>query len=194
MLRNLSGYQYTLVDVKTLDAICATHVNSHHTDEVRLGAHVAEAKRCRRHDYKLADDGSGLPAGMRLVVFVVSTGGSLGTEAQALLAEVGKRVGKALPAALLPASSWAACRFAPFARQAVGFAVRQGLAASCRRHWRRVPAQPPPPPLLPSPPPPQPPPHPPPPLLGVGRPPADAVRPLAVAAGPGDAVAAPGAP
>ena len=53
------------------------------------------------------------------------------------------------------------CRFAPFARQAVGFAVRQGLAASCRRHWRRVPAQPPPPPLLPSPPPPQPPPRPP---------------------------------
>ena len=186
MLRNLSGYAYTLVDVKTLDAICMSHVNNHHTDEVRLGAHAAEAKRCRRQDYRLAEDGSGLPAGMRLVVFVVSTGGSLGVEAQALLAEVGKRVGKALPAGLLPASSWAACRFAPFARQAVGFAVRQGLASSCRRHWRRVRAQPLPPPPPPPSPPPQPPARSPPPLLGVGPPPAGAVRPLAVAARPAD--------
>ena len=163
-----------------------THINDHNTNEVRLGAHVAEAKRCRRHDYKLADDGSGLPAGMRLVVFAVSTGGSLGVEAQALFAEVSKRVGKALPAALLPASSWAACRFAPFARQAVGVAVRRGLASSCRRHWRRVHARPQPPPLPPPPPHPQSPPPPLPPLLGVGQPPADAVRPRAAVARPGD--------
>ena len=120
---------------------------------------------------------------MRLVVFVVSTGGSLGVEAQALLAEVSKRIGKVLPSALLPASSWAACQFAPFARMACGFAVRQGLASSCRRHWRRVHAPLSPPPRQP-PPPPQAPPRPPPPPLGVNPPPADAVAPAALAAQP----------
>ena len=88
---------------------------------------------------------------MRLVVVAISTFGSFGTEAQRLFAELSRRSGGGVPYALLDEASWAAPRFAPFIRMALGCAVRRGLAQSVRRHWRRVPRPPPPPLIIPVP-------------------------------------------
>ena len=131
VLLNFDGLgKHVLVDVKTIDAAGATHVNDHHTDRVRLAAHVHAAQLC-------AAQYAPLPRGFRLVTFAVSTFGSLGPQAQALLATVGVRVGGGVPAALLPESTWAVPRFAPFARMAVGLAVRRGLAESIGERWER---------------------------------------------------------
>ena len=77
---------HLLVDLKTLDTAGATHVATHHTDRSRLAAHAAEVTRCEHSDYRthLVP----LPRGMRLVVFVISTFGSLGGPAQTLLSEL----------------------------------------------------------------------------------------------------------
>ena len=132
VLLNLDGQgKHVIVDVKTFDAAGATHVATHHTDTTRLGAHTAEEKRCARHDY------GALPPGFRLSVFTVSTLGSFGPAAQALLSELGRRSGGGVPYALLDEATWAAPRFAPFARMAVSCAVRRGLAESILRRWER---------------------------------------------------------
>ena len=77
---------------------------THHTDTTRLRVHTAEEARCAQHDY------GALPAGFRLSVFTVSTLGSFGPAAQALLAELGRRVGGGVPYALpiLDEATWAA--------------------------------------------------------------------------------------
>ena len=57
---------------------------------------------------------------------------------------------------LLPAATWAAPAFAPFARMAAVLAVRRGLAEAVRRHWLptdEVAAPEPAPPPAPAPPP-----------------------------------------
>ena len=146
-------------------------VNERYTDRSRLAAHAAEVTRCEHSDYRthLVP----LPRGMRLVVFVISTFGSLGGPAQTLLSELGRRLGGGLPVSLLSEATWAAPRFAPFARMALGCAVRRGLAESIWRYWRRGPPPPPPPP------PPQPQPLPP------GLPPPGAPPPAPPPAPPG---------
>ena len=137
---------FLLIDCKTLDAAGATHVATHHTDRTRLAAHTAIAQTCRTTEYR-----DTFPQGMRLVVVAISTFGSFGTEAQRLFAELSHRSGGGVPYALLDEASWAAPRFAPFIRMALGCAVRRGLAQSVRRHWRRVPRPPPPPLIIPVP-------------------------------------------
>ena len=123
---------FTLVDVKTLDAAGATHIAAEHTDRDRLAAHRASVETWTR-SY------GALPQGCRLVVFVVSAGGSIGSAAQALLARLGERTAGLPPFLLLDQSSWATPRFAPMARMAITFAARSGLAAAVRSSWRRVP-------------------------------------------------------
>ena len=90
-----------------------------------------EPYRCARDDY------GPLPPGFRLVTFVVSTFGSFGPAAQTLLRDLGRRVGRGVPLSLLDESTWAAPSFAPFARMAVGCAVRRGLAEAIKRRWKR---------------------------------------------------------
>ena len=123
---------YCLVDVKTLDAAGATHRHAHHTDRTRLAAHLAVARHSAQSEYGV------LPPRMRLVVLAVSTFGSFGPSAVRFLADLGRRAGGALPVALLESATWAAPRFAPFVRMALGHAVRRGLAESVLRRWRRV--------------------------------------------------------
>ena len=121
-----------LLDLKTLDTAGATRIATSHTDRSRLPAHISTESRCARDEYGV------LPPRMRLVVISVSTFGSIGRAGVGLLAEVGRRVGGSLPGALLDQASWAAPQLAPFARMALGFAVRRGLAESVYRHWTRV--------------------------------------------------------
>ena len=66
------------------------------------------------------------------MAFVVSTHGSLGKQAQALLSTCAKRLGDHMPYALHDEASWAAWSFAPFVRQAVTLRARAGLAAAVR--------------------------------------------------------------
>ena len=83
---------------------------------------------------------------MRLVVITVSTFGAIGTSGRALLSELGRRSAQRVPSSFHPEVSWAAPQLAPFARMAVTFAVRQGLAHSVMQSWDRaasVPSAPP---------------------------------------------------
>ena len=75
---------------------------------------------------------------MRLIPLTVSTHGALRPEAQRFLSDLGKRAGGGVPVSLLDCATWAAPRFAPFARMAVTHAVRHGLAEAVLRRWRRV--------------------------------------------------------
>jgi hypothetical protein len=60
-----------------------------------------------------------------------------GQQAQTFLAALSRRVGGSVPFALLDHATWATPRFAPFARMALGVAVRRGLAAQLHATWRR---------------------------------------------------------
>ena len=115
-------------------------------------AHAHVASLARRVDYRL--DSSPLPARMRLVVFSVSTFGAIGSTGLAFLRELGRRSCQHVPSDLYPEVTWAAPRMAPFARMAVVFAVRQGLAHAVTRDWRRAAAYPhaDPPPMAAAPP------------------------------------------
>lgn len=126
---------HLIIDVKTLDVAGASHIASEHTDSQRGAAHRAVARRCVR-EYGV------IPARSRLVPFVVSTFGALGEDALSLLAILGRRVGAAVPIALLDVATWATPRFAPLARMAVTTACRRGLAGSIAARWHRPAPQP----------------------------------------------------
>ena len=123
---------FLLLDLKTLDTAGATHIAASHTDRRRLPAHISVERHSTLTQYGV------LPPRMRLVIISVSTFGSIGRAGVAFLAEVSRRVGGSLPGALLDQASWAAPQLAPFARMALGFAVRRGLAESVYRYWTRV--------------------------------------------------------
>ena len=139
---------HTLVEVKTFDPAGHSRIHSSHTDRERGLAHVHAVRDSRRDDYRLGQ-GVGhrqLPRGMRLVVITVSTFGAIGTSGRALLSELGRRSAQRVPSSFHPEVSWAAPQLAPFARMAVTFAVRQGLAHSVMQSWDRaasVPSAPP---------------------------------------------------
>jgi hypothetical protein len=91
---------------------------------------------------------------MRLVVIAISSFGAIGTSGQALLRELGRRTGGQIPLSIADESSWSVPQLAPFARMAVTFAVRRGIAHSVARSWDRaavLPAAPPPQPPPPAP-------------------------------------------
>ena len=132
---------YTVIDIKTLDTAGPAHNTDHHTDTRRLGAHIWARDHCLRSDYQ-----NMIPPRMRLVVIVISSFGSFGGDAQPFFSELGRRVGSCVPMSLLDEATWAAPRFAPFIRMALGCSVRRGLADYVWRKWRRVPRHPPPPP------------------------------------------------
>ena len=75
---------------------------------------------------------------MRLVVITVSTSGATGSPGLAFLRELGRRSSQHVPSLLYPEVTWAAPRMAPFARMAIVFAVRRGLAHAVARDWRRA--------------------------------------------------------
>ena len=117
--------------MRTLDAACVTALGTHASGRRRLGVHLAK-ERAAPAQYTLT---APLPSRMRLVVFTVSSFGALGPAAHGLLRELSRRVGHALPVPLLDEACWAAPRFAPYARMALTFAARRGLARSIGVHW-----------------------------------------------------------
>ena len=101
----------------------------------RLAAHQARAAAALRDYGPLRSQDPHAPR-LHLVPFCVSVWGSFGPPALRFLAECGRRAGAGLPPALLGEATWAAPRFAPYARMAICLAVRRGLADSILALWR----------------------------------------------------------
>ena len=131
VLRDLDGPgTYTLIDVKVHDPAGSTWVNTHHTDTIRLAAH----RRLQRHwpHIYFPTTAGRPPPRLRLVTFAISTFGSFSPEAHSLLRALSRRSGSSVPPSLVEEASWAAPRFAPFARQALSLTVRRSLAMCTR--------------------------------------------------------------
>ena len=124
--------RHLIIDVKTLAVGCSTSL-SHHTDFTRLAAHQLKE---RNTPAEYVDSATGrIPPRFRLVTFAVSENGTIGAEGRNFLGEVGRRIGRALPVALLDDSTWAAPHFGPFARMTISLAVRRAAAHAVRRYW-----------------------------------------------------------
>ena len=155
VIRDLDGRgSWTLIDIKTTDVAGPTAISRLHTSTTRLSAHAAISRRSAV-DYFGTPSSPPAPPGLRLrlVTFVVTTFGSLGTDAQALLELVSRHTGSSLPLSLSSEFSWSASSFVSFARQAVTFALRRSLAGSMRGFTRSEAAACPLPPAAPPPPP-----------------------------------------
>ena len=118
-----------------MDVAGPTWVAAQHTDRVRRAAQEEAARRCRELEFRVTPQ-TPLPDRFRLVVFAVSTLGTFGSEALRFLSEASRRCGPSLPVDLLPQATWAAPTLAPFARMAVAFAARRGLAERVFERWR----------------------------------------------------------
>ena len=71
---------------------------------------------------------------MRVVTFTVSTFGSFGAQAQALIKDITKRTNHFVPPSLFHESSWATSSISSFLRSALTFQVRKRVAAMLRDH------------------------------------------------------------
>jgi len=71
---------------------------------------------------------------MRVVTFVVSTFGSLGAQAQALIKDIAKRTSPFVPPSLSHESSWATSTTTTFLRSALTIQDRKRVAAMLRDH------------------------------------------------------------
>ena len=132
VLADLDGREsFVIVDVKTIDPAGSSALSTLHTDSSRL-AHHDRVARQSAVDYFGSPPSP--PPGMRVrhVAFAVSTFGSLGTDAQALLELVSRTAGDAVPRSLLSELSWSTSSFTRFARQAVTMEIRRSLASSLR--------------------------------------------------------------
>ncbi len=126
----------TLIDVKTVESTCPSHIQSDHTDRVRQAALTAIQERTPATYFPSAVfQGGRPPPRVRLITFAVSTGGALGTEAQTLIRSLVQRVGRSVPTSLMDEATWATPTFGPFVRMAICMSVRRSLAASLRHHW-----------------------------------------------------------
>jgi hypothetical protein len=79
-----------------------------------------------------AHDPAGAPR-LRLLTYVVSVRGALGSEAQTFIRQISARVAGTVPYRLLDESSWATQGCAPLFRSAITFAARRALAAGILR-------------------------------------------------------------
>ena len=71
---------------------------------------------------------------MRVVTFVVSTFGSFGAQAQALIKDIGRRTNLCVPLTLAHEASWATMSITSFIRSTLTFQVRKRVAVILREH------------------------------------------------------------
>ena len=121
---------YLVIEIKSFDSLGRTRLATHHTDrsDRRGAAHRAVEQRALAQYIPL-------PPRFRVVTVAIDPYGVIGPEGLALISEMGRRAGGAVPLSLYDETSWAAPQFAPFVRMAVGFAARRGLAEQLRRWW-----------------------------------------------------------
>ena len=124
---------FTLVDIKVIDPAAASYVNM--TSRSPLHRHRALEVAGPR-DYFGPSRRPPLGARMRVITFgfVISTFGSLGAQAQALIKDIAKRTNHFVPPSLSHESSWATSSITSFLRSALTFQVRKRVAAMLRDH------------------------------------------------------------
>ena len=126
-----SPCSFTIIDIKIqiVDPAAASYVKS--TAKSALHRHRAlEAAGPR--DYFGPSRRSPPGARMRVVTFVVSTFGSLGAQAQALIKDIGRRANLFVPFSLAHETSWATSSITTFLRSAPTFQVRKRVAVILR--------------------------------------------------------------
>ena len=122
---------FTIVDIKVIDPAAASYVNM--TSKSPLHRHRA-LEIAGPRDYFGPSRRPPPGARMRVVTFVVSTFGSLGAQAQALIKDIAKRTSPFVPPSLSHESSWATLTTTAFLRSALTFQVRKRVAAMLRDH------------------------------------------------------------
>ena len=120
-----------IVDVKLLDVAGPTWIRTRHTDRTRRAAHLDLQRQWQRAYFRHFPSGEA-PAGVRLVVFSISTFGAFGPDALALLRTLSRRSGRTVPPSLLEEASWATPVFASFARMSLTLCLRRSLAYRLR--------------------------------------------------------------
>ena len=71
---------------------------------------------------------------MRVVTFVVSTFGSFGAQAQALIKDIGRRTNLCVPLTLAHEAAWATMSITSFIRSALTFQVRKRIRVAITSH------------------------------------------------------------
>jgi len=122
---------FTIVDIKIVYPAAASYVNM--TSKSPLHRHRALEVAGPR-DYFGPSRRPPPGARMKVVTFVVSTFGSLGAQAQALIKDIGKRTNLFVPPSLSHETSWATSSITTFLRSALTFQVRKRVAAMLRDH------------------------------------------------------------
>jgi len=119
---------FTIVDIKVIDPAAASYVNM--TSKSPLHRHRALEVAGPR-DYFGPSRRPSPGARMRVVTFVVSTFGSLGAQAQALIKDIAKRTNFFVPPSLSHETSRTTCTssISTFLRSAITFQVRKRVAA-----------------------------------------------------------------
>jgi hypothetical protein len=123
---------YTILEIKTCEPAGDTFIAHRHTATSRGAAHRFLEQTYSPGQYTMPAHQPGAPR-LRLLTFVVSVRGALGSEAQTFIRQISARVAGAVPYRLLDEASWATQGCAPLFRSAITFAARRALAAGIRR-------------------------------------------------------------
>ena len=113
---------FTIVDIKIVDPAAASYVNM--TSKSALQRHRA-LEIAGPRDYFGPSRRPPPGARMRVVTFVISTFGSLGAQAQALIKDIGRRTNLFVPPSLAHETSWATLSITTFIRSALTFSSPQ---------------------------------------------------------------------
>ena len=109
-----------------------TYIAHQHTATSRGAAHRFLEQTFAPGQYTMPAHQPGAPR-LRLLTFVVSVRGALGSEAQTFIRQLSARIAGAVPYRLLDEASWATQGCAPLFRSAITFSARRALAAGIRR-------------------------------------------------------------
>ena len=122
---------FTIVDIKIVDPAAASYVNM--TSRSALHRHRA-LEIAGPRDYFGPSRRPPPGARMRVVTFVISTFGSFGAQAQALIKNIGRRTNLFVPPSLSheTSSSWATSSITTSLRSALTFQVRKRVAVILR--------------------------------------------------------------
>ena len=123
---------YTILEIKTCEPAGDTYIAHQHTATSRGAAHRFLERTFAPGQYTIPAHQPGSPR-LRLLTFVVSVRGALGSEAQTFIRQLSARVAGAVPYRLLDEASWATQGCAPLFRSAITFSARRALAAGIRR-------------------------------------------------------------
>jgi len=122
---------FTIIDIKIVDPSAASYVKA--TAKSALHRHRA-LETAGPRDYFGPSRRPPPGARIRVVTFVISTFGSLGAQAQALIKDIDRRTNLFVPFSLAHETSWATSSITTFLRSALTFQVRKRVAVILREH------------------------------------------------------------